>query len=156
MGSSREPGNVPCYKVLVLIAGDMMTTKRKGFHIVLDTTSRIVRIWAWGLWDVTVAQEFKEALHLKGQEINGSSKEWYLLMDLTACFTPPQEVRNLMLAGLTALDGQQIQKRAILAGRSIALFQVLRQTQDTHWPVYSYFRSEDEAVRWLIDETSSL
>ena len=126
-------------------------TKKKGFHIFLDTTNRILRIWVWGFWDVTEAQEFKEALRIKDTEINGSSKEWYLLMDLSESITPSQEVHNIMHAGLASLDRQRIRKRAILAGRSIAHFQALRQAQDTNLTVYSYFRSEDEAVRWLLN-----
>jgi len=129
-----------------------MAKSKRGFEISLDHARNIVKVRIWGFWDVELARKFEKEFKEKVTAVKTSGKDWYILMDLIASLTQSQEVQKIISKGLTFLKDQRPKKRAILADKSIILFQAETLAQDTYPQIYSYFQAEDNAIRWLLNE----
>jgi len=132
-----------------------MTKKNKGFQISIDTTKHVLKIRLWGHWDVELGKEYLKELQEQIKNVNEKEKDWYLLMDLTEYLPQSQEIQNIIAEGLAILKEDKVEKRAILVHETIIQIPTETLSGKTRLQVYSYFQSEDDAVQWLLNETSS-
>jgi hypothetical protein len=133
-----------------------MTGQNKGFQISLDTARNILKIRLWGLWNVEMGKKYAEKLKEQIKSLNKKEEDWHLLMDLVEYSPQSQETQNIISEGLAFLKDYKIRKRAILIHRTPLQFPEQSLSQKIMLPIYSYFKSEDDAIRWLLDETDSL
>jgi serine/threonine-protein kinase len=134
-----------------------MTEKYKGFRISLDATINVLKIRLWGYWDVELGKEYLRELKAQLNKVSKNErKDWYLLMDLTEYRPQSKEILHMIGEGLALLKEGKIEKRAILVLGSIIQLPREHLAQEAGSQIYSYFRSEDDAVQWLLDETIAL
>lgn len=133
-----------------------MTGQDKGFYISLDAARNILKISLWGCWDVEVGKKYTEKLKKQIKNLNKKEENWHLLMDLIEYSPQSQEIQNMIREGLAFLNDYKIRKRAILIHGLPLQFSAQSLSQKIILPIYSYFKSEDDAIRWLLDEMDSL
>lgn len=129
----------------------MRPEQEQGFHISVDGTKAIVKIRFWGFWDMELAEQYRKKFEEQIRKINASEKEWYLLIDVMNYPSQLPEVQHIIDEGLALLEAHNIAKRAILVNGAITRFQTEALTGGTGIHIYSYFRTEDDAIRWLLN-----
>jgi len=134
---------------------NMMAKKEEGFKISLDDARAILKVQVWGLWGMNLAEQYRKKFEEQNEKIKTSEKEWHLLIDVTEY--PPQlpEIQSIINDGLVLLEDHKIKKRAILVNGTITQLQTESLTSGAGIYIYSYFRSESDAVRWLLSDMNS-
>lgn len=127
--------------------------QKKGFEISFDPGKALLKIRVWGFWDRELAQRFREGCKAKVKEINREGAQWQILIDVTASCNQLQEIQEIINEGIEFLKTQK--KQAILVNNSITYFQMGRLFQPDGLQISSYFKSEHDALRWLLGEMNS-
>jgi len=131
-----------------------MTGVNSGFDISYDDSINIVTLRLSGFWDMELGEKFEREFQEKVREVHANGKEWHLLLNLTRCPPQLQEVQNIVSRAMIFAKEAGMQKKAILVDGSIAPFQVDKLIQDPELQINFYFRSEDDAIRWLLGDMS--
>ena len=82
-----------------------MLLGKKGYEISLDTARHILKVQAWGVWDVEekeLAENFKRELQEKVKEVSVNGKEWYVCEDLIELYPQSKEVCRIMGDGIVS------------------------------------------------------
>ena len=124
--------------------------QKKGFEISFDPEKTLLKIRVWGFWDRELAQRFREGCKAKVNEINREGAQWQVLIDLTASCDQLQEIQEIINEGIEFLKTHM--KQAILVNNSITHFQMGHLFRTDGLQVSSYFKSEHDALRWLLKE----
>lgn len=128
-----------------------MTANRvEGFQIALDQAKGIVKIRLWGFWDTKLAEEYRKTFQEQIADISANEKEWHLLIDITEYPSQLPEIQHIISEGLALLEHHNIIKRAILVNGAITPLEAKSLGRGGGAYIYSYFRSEEDAVRWLL------
>ena len=80
-----------------------MLSSKKGYKVSLDKARNILKVQAWGIWDVEdteFAENFQRELKEKVKEVNTNRKEWYVCGDLTEFHPQSKEVCRIMGDGI--------------------------------------------------------
>jgi len=129
-----------------------MAGKEKGYELIFDETRRVLQIRLWGLWDAELAKNFVGEFEKTVQEIGATGKQWYILADITRF--PPQfsEIQQFLTKAMGMTKTYGMKKAARIVDNTITKLQIARLSEETHFPENSFFRSEDEAIQWLLSE----
>ena len=133
----------------------MATEKKNGFEISVDQAWAFLTIRVWGFWDRELARQFKQACQAKVKEFDGENKNWQVLIDFMNSPVQLPEVLEIIREGLQLLKDQRIHKKAVLVKNSITHFQADTLFRGNGLQIYSYFRSEQDALQWLLGEVNS-
>jgi hypothetical protein len=129
-----------------------MAEKAKGYDIFFDQKSSILRFRFWGFWDAVLSERFKAELQKKVGEIRAKQQEWYVLADLREYSAQSQAVQKSLREAMSFLKEKGMKKTARVVNRTLTQLQIDRLSQEQGLTEYAFFRSEDEAIRWLLSE----
>ncbi len=120
----------------------------KGFEVSSMLANNIVRVRVWGLWDETDAKAYWEKFQSVAQRYVG--KKWYVLADITDF--PPQkpEVHAYVERTMAYARKNGLVRAANLVDSALSRMQVARLSSETELPSYTFFRTEEDAIRWLV------
>jgi hypothetical protein len=129
-----------------------MAEKVKGYEIFFDQKSLMLRLRLWGFWDAALGERFKVELQKKVGEIRAKHQEWYVLGDLREYPAQSQAVQKSLYEAMSCLQEHGMKKAARVVSTAISQLQIDRLSREQGLPEYAFFRSEDEAIRWLLSE----
>lgn len=121
-----------------------MRDNGKGFEIMLNEARHLLRVRAWGCWDLEAARKFRHALREKAEDLDGNGQPWGALIDVADFSAQSPDVVNAIAA--------QMEETSAASGIK-KLAYVARQMQE-NWPRSEQCRwhqSVDEALDWLRD-----
>lgn len=129
-----------------------MVGKEKGYELIFDETSRVLNIRLWGFWDGELAKKFTGEFEKQVQEASAAGTGWYVLADITRF--PPQfpEIQRFLTEAMGMAKTHGMKKAARIVDNTITKLQIARLSKETNFPEHSFFRSEDEAMQWLLSE----
>ena len=130
-----------------------MASPQRGYEFFINKKRRILKIRAWGIWDVEFAEEYDRELQQRILTISEQgTKGWYALADLNDF--PPQlpEVQKTLMRGLEFGAKHGLKKEARMIGKALTKTQLARMMKEAGMPANSTFQSEDEAIEWLLQE----
>ena len=130
----------------------MIAQESKGFEITLHDAQHIVRIRTWGCWDVELAKTYRGALREKIKEICDNDKQWGVLVDVTSLSPRSEDVQWMIDEPLAPAGKQGIKKLAYLGTKPAVQLRLTRRFRETDIPRYAFFKSQDEALRWLLSK----
>lgn len=116
----------------------------------LDKPRALLKVRAWGLWDVPFAEQYDRELQKNILEIGESAPGgWCVLVDLDAY--PPQfpEVQDVIMRGMKFGVEHGLKKEARIIGKLLTKTQLARLVKEAGMPENSTFQSEKEAIAWL-------
>lgn len=128
-----------------------MAELEKGYTIALDTQQNILKFRLWGMWDQKLAQQFEKEIKAKILEISQHAPQgWFSLIDLSQF--PPQlkDIQDMAtdVMGFEITHGMK--KSATLVAQTMTKLQIRRLATQQGFDPGSFFQSEDEARRWLL------
>jgi hypothetical protein len=118
-----------------------------GFEISIALEHKILRIVAWGLWSVDLAQTYRAAMFAGFRTLRGQS--WAVLSDRRRTTIQNDEVRAIMSEVLDRATVMGRERAAVLVTGAVAKLQMRRLATDTRI-VQHHFQDEDEALAWLL------
>lgn len=130
-----------------------MASPNRGYEFFMDCKKGILKIRAWGLWDVEFAEQYDRELQKRILDISKQCPQgWYALADLNDF--PPQlpEIQPILIKGLEFGAKRGLKKEARLIGKALTKAQLIRLMKEAGMPENSTFQSESEAVKWLLSE----
>jgi len=130
----------------------MAAESSKGFEISFDPAGHILRVSAWGPWDVEFVKKYARAFTEKVEELLASGEEWYALMDLTEFYPHSEEVQNILRQQIMKATEQGMKRLAYLGERSVAQLRLNELFLTSDIRHYSFVESEEEALQWLLSE----
>jgi hypothetical protein len=123
-------------------------TEQSGYEVEIDDSRRILRLHCWGVWDVTVAEGFRDVMVQSIAAFRG--KPWYVLADITA-FPAQSEAVSRVHGELMARAMARGMKRACnVVASSLTQLQIKRLAEESHLPEFAFFKDEETALRWLL------
>ena len=132
-----------------------MPELNKGFAISLDTTRNIVKVQAWGFWDVDLVKKYQKAFTEKLRELRANGNEWYALIDVREFLPRSEEVQQMMNDHIITMQKEGMQKIGYLGERSMVQIRLNRQFREEEMKMSAFFESEYEAIRWLLNNHSA-
>ena len=131
----------------------LTNTAKRGYDITINRGQRILKMRAWGLWDVAFAEQYDHDLQTNVLEISEHGKKpgWLALVDLNDF--PPQfpEVQAIIVRGMEFGTRHGLHKEARLIGRGLTDLQLKRLIKEAGMPENSTFQSEHDALAWLLN-----
>ena len=125
-----------------------MSTPGKGSEFTLDSIKRILKFRLWGLWDSEHIKAFQEDLQANMAKLGPGP--FVVYVDITEF--PPQRpdiakgAQEMM--ALAAKKG--CLKNAHLVNKTMTELQVKRLSDEVGAPNFRFFRTEKEAMDWLL------
>ncbi|MDI1444499.1 serine/threonine-protein kinase [Polyangium sp. 6x1] len=121
---------------------------KKGFLVTVDGATNVVRVDVWGFWDVGDGKAYWEEFERKTRPLLG--KPWYVLANISNF--PPQkpDVSAFVEKTMTHARGNGLVRAANLVSSALGRMQIQRLSVETGLPLYSFFTTEGEALRWLL------
>ncbi|MDC3982914.1 serine/threonine-protein kinase [Polyangium jinanense] len=121
---------------------------KKGFLVTVDGATNVVRVDVWGFWDLGDGKGYWEEFERKTRPLLG--KPWYVLANISNF--PPQkpEVSAFIEKTMTHARQHGLVRAANLISSALGRMQIQRLSVETGLPVYSFFTTEGEALRWLL------
>ena len=122
--------------------------KSAGFELTMDKPKRLIRLRMWGLWSLSVAEEFRSAVLRYGRVLQG--EPWYILADsreYMAQSSAIADIRKDVMARILTMGCQRI---AALAAQTAYKMQFKRIANESH-VASAVFHNEAEALAWIFD-----
>ncbi len=123
----------------------------KGFEIALNTARHILRVRAWGFWDVEFVRKFDRAFTEKAEELQVSAKEWFALVDLTAFRPHSEEVQRMLREQLATAKKFGMKKLVYLGKKPMTQSQLKRLFLTGDTQKCSFVESEEEVGQRLLN-----
>jgi hypothetical protein len=128
-----------------------MKTPPAGYELAIDQTHRILKVRAWGMWNVALAEQYDRELQETIIQISeNGQRDWYALVDLDQFPVQNEEVQAIIVRGMKFGAMYNLQKEARIIGKALTKLQLARLVKEAGMPANSTFQSEDEAVAWLL------
>ena len=132
-----------------------MPLLNKGFAISLDTTRNIVKIHAWGFWDVNLVKKYRKAFTQKIKELRANGSEWYALVDFREFLPRSKEVQYMMNDHIVSAQKEGMKKIGYLGEQSMVQLRLNQVFQEEDLHMSAFFESEHEAIQWLMNNQSA-
>ncbi len=126
--------------------------QNKGFTFSIDTERNIIKICLWGIWDRKLIEQYTREYQKQAGMVKDNGQEWNLLMDLTGYSHQAPEIQRMLCKELARLKKYTIKREAILVRGPIVRFPIECVSQKPETLFFSYFQSESDAIRWLLNE----
>lgn len=121
-----------------------------GFRIVQDRKQRLVRLELWGLWSDALGEEFRTACTAAFRAIH-SGESWAVLADISR-YPPQRPTVQQVHADMMELSVKLgITRAANLVSSALSRLQIKRLSEESGLPLFSFFSSEPEALKWLLE-----
>lgn len=130
-----------------------MNNQDRGYEFFIDRRSNILKVKAWGVWDVAYAEQYDRDLQKHVLQISQYAPQgWYVLVDLNNF--PPQipAVQPILVRGMNFGITHGLKKEARLIGQALTQLQLKRLVKEAGMPENSTFQSENDAVKWLLKD----
>jgi hypothetical protein len=121
-----------------------------GFEIAVSAAHRILRIRAWGLWSIDVAEGYREGMMAAFRVLRG--QRWDVLSDRRRTMIQSEPVRAIISEVMDRATTMGRQRAAVLVTAASAKLQMRRLAAETH-VAQRQFDDETEALEWLIGGT---
>jgi hypothetical protein len=126
----------------------------KGFELQCDHAQQVLTLRLHSCWNAPLIQTFETEFRQKVREISGNPAGWYLLVNIRR-YPPQSEEAQVALNQLLAhAKAAGMKQKAVVAEGTIGSFCVGREVPDPDLRVNFYFQSEQDALRWLLHESS--
>lgn len=126
--------------------------ERAGFEADAQPARRLLRLRAWGFWDLDLTRAACAGFLLAYQEMQAAGSPWDVLIDHTRY--PPQmpEVNDDIARSVALAMTMGLRRIASILDSTVAQIQLRKVSKSSGLPVdvYSFFTSEDEAMAWLL------
>lgn len=126
--------------------------KKKGFQVEIDYPRAILRVKVWGFWTVDDAKAYVEAFRQKAALLVG--EPWYVLADISEFAAQKPEVSAFVEQTMAFAVDNGMVRAANLVDSALGKMQIARLSQATGLPEFSFFQSEQDAIRWLISSAA--
>ena len=133
-----------------------MKEHERGYDISVDRRHNILKVKAWGMWDVAFAEQYDRELRQAILDISAhASQGWYVVVDLD--HYPPQlpHVQPILLRGMKFGIEHGLKKEARIIGKAMTKMQLKRLVKEAGMPENSTFQSEEDAIAWLLRDGES-
>jgi hypothetical protein len=127
----------------------MAAENSKGFQIATELTLRILRVRAWGSWDVDFVKKYWYAFTEKLEEIQAGGSEWSLLINFTALNPLSEDVQRIVHEQIALAEQHGMKKLVYLGKKSTVQLQPSRPDASYQ---YSTIEDEEQALQWLLNE----
>jgi serine/threonine-protein kinase len=121
---------------------------KKGFLVTVDCATNVVRVYVWGFWDIKDGKGYWEEFERKTRPLLG--KPWYVLANIT--HFPPQKPEVSVFVEKTMKHAREngLVRAANLVSSALGRMQIQRLSVETGLPLYSFFTTDGDALRWLL------
>lgn len=123
---------------------------QRRFEVVADTKTGILKVRVWGFWDVEEAKAYLEEFRAKAGTVVGGT--WYVLADISEFPAQKTEVNDYVGQTMAFAVEHGMKRAANLVNSALTQMQISRLSADTGLPAYSFFKSESDAVQWLLKD----
>lgn len=131
-----------------------MADPKRGFEITSDPAQCLLKICIWGVWDDEMGAAYARTFREQTAQIPVNAGTWQMLLDLTGYLFQPKAIEKLIGQTLMSLSNYTIRKRAVISRGPIVHFPTGDTIPEQGFPIYSYFWSEEDALRWLMESNS--
>jgi hypothetical protein len=121
-----------------------------GFEIAVSAEHRILRIRAWGLWSVDLAESYRAGMMMAFRTLRGLP--WDVLSDRRRTLIQSEPVRAIMAGVMDRATAMGRRRAAVLATTAAAKLQMSRLAAEAR-VVQRHFDDEAEALAWLMGAT---
>lgn len=121
----------------------------KGFKIEADLSKRILRVRVWGFWSEKDAQSYREEFIAKSKQL--LSDKWFVLADISEYGMQTIEVQAVHSYLMRYATENGMLKAADVISRLLNTIQIERLSKESGIPMHSFFTSEDDAEKWLLE-----
>jgi hypothetical protein len=141
-GMQREP-RVTGSVVPAARAGD----DRRGFEVSVDVANRILRVRSWGIWDVDLAERYRDAMVAAFAKLG--RRPWSVLSDRRRSHSQSEPVQAIMHDVMEKATEMGRSRAAVLITSPSAKLQMRRLAGETH-VAQRYFDDDSDALAWLL------
>jgi hypothetical protein len=124
-----------------------------GYEVSYETSTRILFLRMWGMWDETLAISYRDAV-MSAMKPLSPQRPSYVLADLANYPTqkPAVQKYHAELMGKSASHG--ITRSANLVSATLTSMQIRRLSQESGIAEFSFFQDEKKAIEWLLSGAS--
>jgi serine/threonine-protein kinase len=122
--------------------------ERTGFSIFADRHTRTLRFEFWGLWDLPLAEQFREAV-LTAYRVLEPVRPWVALSDSTRWVPQRAEVQEVHKQAMALAPSFGFTKAAILVNSALSQMQIRRLFEEAKNPAIRFFQDERDALAWI-------
>ncbi len=121
----------------------------KGFKIEADPNKKILRLKVWGFWTEEDAQRYREEFIEKSKPL--ITETWFVLADIAEYGVQTKEVQAVHGELMRYAIKNGMLKAANVISRLLNRIQIEKLSEASGIPMHSFFNSEDDAEKWLLD-----
>jgi hypothetical protein len=147
VNAKREPGSGASAISWAAVRGGRGGNDEAGFEIAVSTEPRILRVRAWGLWSVDIAEGYREGMMAAFRVLRG--RPWDVLSDRRRTLIQSEPVRAIMSDVMDRATTMGRRRAAVLVTAASAKLQMSRLAAETR-VVQRQFEDENDALDWLI------
>jgi len=148
--SSLRPSSLPAdSKGVARPKGSSDPKAAKGFEVYADYSKSILRLRVWGFWDIEDGKAYWEEFKRVAESLVG--KKWYVLADISQFPAQRPDVNAFVEKTMVFARSHGMVRASNLVSSALSRMQIARLSGETGLPAYTFFQSEEEAIRWLLE-----
>ncbi|MBD3304797.1 hypothetical protein GF339_00425 [candidate division KSB3 bacterium] len=132
-----------------------MTVNGKGFLIALNPGEHIIRIRAWGYWDITLTKKYGYALTEKTHEMLQNGRAWQMVIDFRHLYPRSEDIQRMLREYLEQASSHGIQHIVYLGDRATLQIRLDRFFQEMTPEHEVFMASDEETPQGICNHVSS-
>lgn len=125
-------------------AGD----ERAGFELSVDRARRLIRLRMWGMWDLSVGEQFRSSVLRYARGLEGAP--WSILADSREFVAQSAAISEIRRDVMTKIVPMGCHKIGALVEQAVYAMQFKRIANESHVGS-AVFHDEDAAIAWVTD-----
>jgi hypothetical protein len=121
---------------------------RGGFELSVDRTRRLIRLRMWGMWDLSVGEQFRTNVLRYGHGLEGAP--WSIIADSRAFVAQSAAIAEIRKDVMTRIVPMGCRKIAALVEQAVYAMQFKRIANESHVGS-AVFHDEEAAIVWAMD-----
>ena len=126
---------------------------RAGFELSVDRGRRLIRLRMWGMWDLSIGEQFRTNVLRYGHGLEGAP--WSILADSRGFVAQSAAIAEIRRDVMTRIVPMGCRKIAALVEQAVYAMQFKRIANESHVGS-AVFHDEDAAIAWAIDRRDPL
>jgi hypothetical protein len=128
-------------------------TDRAGFELSVDRPKRLIRLRMWGMWDLSIGEQFRTNVLAYGRGLEGAP--WSILADSREFVAQSAAIAEIRKDVMMKILPMGCQKIAALVEQTVYAMQFKRIANESHVGS-GVFHDEAAALAWVTDLKGSL
>ncbi len=120
----------------------------KGFEVRADLKLGILRLRVWGFWDIEDGQAYWAQFKHEADLLIG--KPWHVLADISQFPAQRPDVNAYVEKTMLYARSNGMVRASNLVSSALSRMQIARLSAESGLPAYTFFQSEEAAVKWLL------